>query len=500
MKSNFYQKSKRLQTYKIVAKNEQTTRFKRNAAQEILEKKKKELLAKFGRVRMIVLKGRQMGITTNEVINGLDTAIMRANQNIGVLAHDDTTRTEIFDKVKFAFENYPSAIRLKDWKIFKKPTSKYDTKYLLSFANNHSKIAVVRNSRGGTWTKLHISEFAFIKDAGALLAGTLPSVPEKGEIIIESTANWFGNEFEKMWNKFSKKWDNPEWTCLFLGWWLMPEYSIPLEEGEKVLLPKDLAHLNQAMIDGTILSEEQKKRYLSKYNANTNPLLTFQEYPSTPEEAFLHTGKPVFQANILKAMVEPPYREDEMIDGLYIYGEPRDEQCVYGGDTAAGVDGGDNCCIVVRDAETLDLLACYYGVCDPGYLCEVVQRLIELGYWGRIGVEKNNTWYAFYEKAKNYERYDMLYSTTTVDNKNNYETQKIWRETNTKTRPILMSELKEAVREQYITQIDSRVHAEFFNLIYDAQMKEVAQQWHHDDGVMTEWIALQMRKFPLVEL
>nr|DAS07686.1 MAG TPA: large terminase [Caudoviricetes sp.] len=114
MKSNFYQKSKRLQTYKIVAKNEQTTGFKRNAAQEILEKKKKELLAKFGRVRMIILKGRQMGITTNEVINGLDTAIMRANQNIGVLAHDDTTRTEIFDKVKFAFENYPSAIRLKD--------------------------------------------------------------------------------------------------------------------------------------------------------------------------------------------------------------------------------------------------------------------------------------------------------------------------------------------------------------------------------------------------
>lgn len=39
-----------------------------------------------------------------------------------------------------------------------------------------------------------------------------------------------------------------------------------------------------------------------------------------------------------------------------------------------------------------------------------------------------------------------------------------------------MSELKEAVREQYITQIDPRVHAEFFNLIYDAQMKEVAQQ------------------------
>ncbi len=499
MKSNFYLKSKRLKIYKIVWKDEQTRGFQRNAAQQILEAKKKELKEKFGRIRMIVLKGRQMGITTNEVINGLDTAIMRSNQNIGVLAHDDNTRTEIFDKVKFAFENYPTAIQLKDGKIFTKPTSKYDTKYLLSFANNHSKIAVVRNSRGGTRTKLHISEFAFIKDANSLLAGTLPSVPKNGEIIIESTANWFGNEFEKMRNKFSKKGDNPEWTCIFLWWWLMPEYAIPLEQGEKVMLPKDLEHLNEPMIDGTILTEEQKKRYLNVYESNTNPLLTFQEYPSTPEEAFLHTGKPVFPSRLLKLLKTPDYTEDEVIPGLYIYAPARVGQCVYGGDTAAGVEGGDNCCIVVRDRETMDLLACYYGICDPTYLCEVIQRLIELGYWGRIGVEKNNTWYAFYAKAKEYERYDMLYTTTTVDNKTDYETQKVGRETNGKTRPILMSGIKEAIKNQYITQMDPRILKEFFNFIYDSSMKEVAQQGHHDDGVMTESICYQMRKFPLIE-
>lgn len=171
----------------------------------------------------------------------------------------------------------------------------------------------------------------------------------------------------------------------------MPEYSLALEEGEKVLLPKDLEHLNQPMIDGTVLTEEQKKRYLNVYESNTNPLLTFQEYPSTPEEAFLHTGKPVFQSRILKLLKTPDYIEDETIPGLYIYAPARAGQCVYGGDTAAGVDGGDNCCIVVRDVETMDLLACYYGICDPTYLCEVIQRLIELGYWGRIGIEKNNT-------------------------------------------------------------------------------------------------------------
>jgi hypothetical protein len=43
------------------------------------------------------------------------------------------------------------------------------------------------------------------------------------------------------------------------------------------------------MLDGTILTEEQKKRYLNMYNSQTNPDYAFQEYPSTPEEAFLNT-------------------------------------------------------------------------------------------------------------------------------------------------------------------------------------------------------------------
>jgi len=45
----------------------------------------------------------------------------------------------------------------------------------------------------------------------------------------------------------------------------------------------------------------------------------------------------------------------------------------------------------------------------------------------------------------------MLYTTTTVDNKTDYETQKVGRETNGKTRPILMSGIKEAIKNQYIT-------------------------------------------------
>ena len=69
MASQFYMKSKRLSLYTIINKDQKAVGFQRNKAQEILEKRKDELKAKYGRIRLIILKGRQMGITTNEAIS-----------------------------------------------------------------------------------------------------------------------------------------------------------------------------------------------------------------------------------------------------------------------------------------------------------------------------------------------------------------------------------------------------------------------------------------------
>ena len=439
-----------------------------------------------------------MGITTNEAISWLDDAVIFANQNIGILAQVDTTRDEIFDKVKTAYLKLPNSLRLKDGKIWNKPITKYSTKKELEFLDNHSKIAVITDSRGWTRSKLHISEFAFISNATELLAGTLPSVPKDWDIIIESTANGFGNEFELLRHKYYNN-DSYEWSCIFLWWWLMPEYALPLEKGEVVKLPKELEHLNKPMIDGTILTEEQKKRYLNMYNSQTNPDYAFQEYPSTPEEAFLNTWKPVFKTNIIKNLTTLPYTEDEIYPDLRIYRPAREGQVVYGWDTSAWVQGWDNSCIIVRDRETAELLACYYGLCEPEKLCDIVERLVELGYWGRIGVEKNNTWYAFYAKAKEREWISLCYVAETVDKTFDKPTQEIGWITNQKTRPILMEEYKVAINRGMITEMDERVRAEMYTFIYNEKMKEEAQIWHHDDWIMTDAICRQMRKYPLVE-
>lgn len=440
-----------------------------------------------------------MWITTNEAISWLDDAVIFSNQNIGILAQVDKTRDEIFDKVKFAYQRLPEALRLNDWNTRYKPTTKYSTKKELEFFENHSKVSVITDSRWWTRSKLHISEFAFIDNATELLAWTLPSVPKTSDIIIESTANGYGNEFEMLRNKYYWH-DTYEWSCIFLWRRIMPEYALPLEEWEIIKLPPQLKHLDKPMIDWTILTNEQKKRYLNMFNSYTNPDYAFQEYPSTPEEAFMNTGTPVFKTAVIKSINTLPYTEDEVIPDLRIYRPAPEWQVVIWGDTSAGVPWGDYSCIMVRDRETAELLACYYWYTDPwDWLCRIVDRLIQLWYRWRIWVEKNNTWYAFYTKAKEYDWYSLCYITNTVDRTYDRQTQEIWWITSAKTRPILMEDYKVAINKWYIFENDERVIKEMHTFIYNEKMREEAQVWYHDDWIMTDAICRQMRKYPLTE-
>ena len=253
------------------------------------------------------------------------------------------------------------------------------------------------------------------------------------------------------------------------------------------------------MIDWTVLTEWQKKRYLNMFESYTNPDYAFQEYPSTPEEAFMNTWTPVFRTNIIKNLITPEYHQDEVYSDLWIYKEPREWQCVYGWDTSKGVPWWDYATLTVRDRETSELLACYYWHCEPETQCEIVDRLVKLGYWGRIGVEKNNTGYAFYAKAKEYEWYSMCYITNTVDRTYDRMTQEIGWNTTPKTRPILMEDYKVAINKWYIVEQDPRIITEMHTFIYNDSWKEEAQVWYHDDWIMADAICWQMRKYPLSE-
>lgn len=501
METNFYKKSRRLKhCYKIVGKKAAVLPFIKNKSQEIVAQKIQEIrLKNKGKkmLQLLILKGRQLGITTYACINNLDEVIVKKNLNTAIVAHKLTKQREIFKKVEYAFTKFPEVIKLKNGQIFRKPKTRFQTSSEI-FLKTNSGIQVTLDSRSGTFQKVHITELAFRPDAEEMITGTLPSVPDEGgEIIIETTANGVGNYFHQLRTESYQNKD-AERQCLFLGWWLAEEYK--LEEGEKAVewvftLPKELQHLNNPMIDGTILTEEQKRRYLAKYKSLWKRC--FQEYPSTPEEAFLNTGDPFFDLDMVKQYAKLPFTVDTEFPELRIYKPPKYRYCMYGVDTSAGGEDGDFSSIRVRDQD-LNLLAAYYGRIEPDELCKVIDRLMQLGYIGVLGIESNNTGIATIAKSKEYVWHSLLFKERTVDKATNRTTHKLGWNTNSKTRPLLLADYKSLYTDGLIPNIDEYLRHEMYTFVYNAKKKPEASIGNHDDAVMSDAICCYMRDHAII--
>ncbi len=210
-------------------------------------------------LRKIELKARQQGFTT--IISAKKAAkfILLPNRYIVTVADNTDNAMGILERVKFMLRSYEDT---NDVKIPLKYNSKYE---LLNEANNsHWIIGTAENvdvGRSKTVTDLHISEAAFARDIKRLLAGVLQAVVPDGEVDIETTANGF-NEFKELWDAANL--------------------------GDNNLTP--LFYKASDFYDAEFLAT--KKKELGH--------LYEQEYPETPEEAFLTSGDLYFDPQALK--------------------------------------------------------------------------------------------------------------------------------------------------------------------------------------------------------
>lgn len=496
--TQFYKKSWRLQhCYHIINKNSKKVAFLKNKAQTIVSDTVRALRARNGgqkRLQLLILKGRQLGITTYACIDNLDEVMVKKNLNTAIVAHKLAKQREIFKKVEYAFMNFPETIRLANNQIFYKPTTRFQTASEI-FLTTNSGIQVTLDSRSGTFQKVHITELAFRPDAEEMITGTLPSVPWSwGEIIIETTANGVGNYFHQLRTSNYQQ-ENPARDCLFLGWWMADEYQTTSSEDTPLNLPRELQHLHQPMIDGTILTEQQKCWYYEQYKALGKKC--FQEYPCTPEEAFLNTGDPFFDLNLVKQYARLSYTIDSKRRDLRIYRPATYKYCMYGVDTSAGGEEGDYSSISVRD-ENLNLLASYYGKIEPDELCEVIDHLMKLWYVGVLWIENNNTGLATITKSKEYVWHSLLFKEKTVDKTTNRPTHKLGWNTNSKTRPILLADYKSLYTNDLIPNIDEHLRHEMFTFVYNAKNRPEASQGNHDDRIMSDAICCHMRNHAII--
>jgi len=482
MKSNLLSKEFRLNyLYKIVDKNWNTITFKMNKVQKELFDYQKE------NKRVIILKSRQLGLSTYKIIESLDRALFYSNQTCIITAHKQNKMQELFEKAKFAYDNLPDQILLNDWRVWNKPKAHYNNANELYFKDINSKIKVSLDSRSWTPTSLHITELAFMNSAKEMWTWSMPSIPVNAPITVETTANWIWNFFYDLWIKYSNKKDW-EFKTLFFPWYDEPWYELDLEIDYKV--PDELRHLETLWLD-----RKKINWYVNQYDILWKEV--FQEYPTTPWEAFLTTWNPVFNIDKIKNLKTPEYKQDLKYTWLRIY-RNSNINCLYWVDTSWGWINWDNSVIIVRDRD-LNLLATFYDKVNPDVLSDVIKYLYELWYKAEwtLWVEINNTWISTIDNLKNHPIiWRHLYWRRVVDERTQQQTKKLWFNTNIKTRPLIINNLEEAIRKNLITEVDERIKNEMFTFIYNDNWKPEAMIGSHDDWVMGEAICLFMNNIP----
>ena len=171
------------------------------------------------------------------------------------------------------------------------------------------------SGRAGTVTHFHGSEVAYWKNADWMIAGALQAVPEHLEdtwVVFESTANgaqgWFYQEC------MAALAGDSEWTVHFYAWWWDEKYRIPLEPGEILTYSEE----EQVLIAQHGLSPEQIK-WRRKKQRDLKGIFQ-QEYPETPESAFLTSGGGVF--TLEPHMIATGITEIEPVEnGIYVSGQ-----------------------------------------------------------------------------------------------------------------------------------------------------------------------------------
>lgn len=282
--------------YWIKNKQGQKVKFKFNEFQEIL-----------WRTRWyfnIILKARQLGMTTFFCIFYLDAVLFESNKTAGIIAHRELDAKKIFkEKIRFAFDNLPISLRTQ-------LEVKTDSTEELSFRNG-SSIFVSVSTRSGTVQYLHISEFGytckkFPEKAAEIITGALNSVEQGQMVSIESTAKGRQGAFYDLCKQAQTLRQKQsvltplDFKFFFFAWWENKDYT--LESNEP--LPQDMVDyfLKLGMESGIELTNGQKNWYYGKAKIQKSNMMS--EYPSTPEEAFLSANEGTYYGKLISKAIQ----------------------------------------------------------------------------------------------------------------------------------------------------------------------------------------------------
>ena len=346
--------------------------------------------------RNIVLKARQLGMTTWVAARFfIDTITRRGTVTVQV-AHDQNSAEEIFRIVHRFLENLPERLRMGALR-----TSRANVRQLV-FPRLDSEYRVETAAdpnagRGLTIRNLHASEVArWPRDGTATLASLRAAVPPNGEIVLESTPKGAGGCFYDEWQRA----DETGYVRHFFPWWYAEEYkalgSRHMAQGPSAMILEpsafgDLSAEEQKLVAEHGLCKEQiafRRQLRADFRG-----LARQEYAEDPVSCFLASGECVFDVDAIERRLRELVTPVEIRDNrrLLIWYPPQPGRTyLVGVDTASGIVEGDYACAEVIDRADGRQCAELHGHFS---IRELAAKVAELGREyneAALVVERNN--------------------------------------------------------------------------------------------------------------
>ncbi|MGM1023006.1 MAG: DNA packaging protein [Bacillota bacterium] len=455
-------------------------------------------------VRIIILKARQMGFSTvTEALIYYFTSLQEA-KNAFIVAQSSDASSNLYDMFQFYYEKVPAII---------KPMSRKNNAKKLTFENPTIRTADRRRNpglkskitvqtaesrvlaRSDTIHYLHASEVAFWpakKKKRHLLSLLAALSKEPGSLgVIESTANGM-EEFKKMWDAAVK--GESDFTPLFFAWFEMPDYRKPVPSGFE-LTEEELELKAKYGLDDEQL---QWRRYTIRNDCGGDPRQFDQEYPSEPDDAFLLSGEGIFDNKFIKSLrdgisiignhYEIDFVKNKIIPAhageLVMYRQPEQgKRYVLAADTAKGKEDGDYDAAYVIEERTGEMCAALHGKWDTDLYGKKLNTLGLYYNTALLAVENNNTGESVLNTLFNTCHYPLLFM---------HKKSLGWN-TNQATRPVMISDFKEAIRDQLYDIYCPELYGECMTLI-DKNGRAEADSGCHDDRILAYSIALQVRQ------
>ena len=468
--------------------------------------------------RDIILKARQEGISSLVLAMFTLDFIFIENVRCVVISHEKEATTKLLRKVRFYLDS------------IKKRHPEVDA-YKLDTENKYELVNRYKNSifyigtagarafgRGDTINNLHVSELSRWPDQEGLMTGLMQSVPLSGRIVIETTANGVGDYFHTLWKKSNTQ--EKSFTPHFLAWFDDPKYTLPVF-GEFVPTEEE-----QELQKTYKLNNEQLNWRRYKLHELADNLDQFnQEFPATPEEAFIVSGNPIWPPTLLKKhlrrCVAPKWRGN-IIGAYEVYFEENEKgylkiwkkpipghTYVIGGDVAEGievpVDGPkserrDYSVGVVMDRNTAEIVAVWHGHIDGDQFGRQMEALGRWYNFAFIGIERNFQGLAPLMTLRDLN-YPKIYYKERIGQQGDPMTAEMGWKTTRETRPLMIDELSKWLREERLSIYDVEIIGEMMSFVRYPDGQGRAASNAFDDRVMALMICIQMYiRNPMTEI